>query len=223
MSLKLKALGSGLLMVAVSAFVTMGASATVNGHFTSEATEDHVLVKGASSFGTSHQITFQKEGSEGVVGCTNVKYHGTASGFAATTTQEISVRPTYEGCGTAGGPWGSIIIHIPAECGTNVFKFTSRTAGGHGTAHVECQITITHPNCDITVPKQTPSGGVIYTTTVENNKHAITAGLTFTGVTTHYESGICIFLGTTHAHVMSGSATLWGESKTGARVGITAT
>lgn len=224
MSLKLKILGLGLLAVmATTAFAAVNASATVNGHFTSEATEHHLIVKGTDAFGSPHQLVF-REGNNTGISCTHSTYHGTLSGPAATTTQSIEVRPEYKNCATEGGAWGSIPVHVPAACGTNVFKFTSRTPPGHGTVHVECTITITHPNCTITVPSgQTPTGGITYETDMRNNKHSITANVTVEGIKGEFHGGACIFLGTNHTFTMKGSSTFWGENTAGEAVGVTAT
>lgn len=226
MSLKFKILGLGLLAVmATSAFAAVNASALTTGHFTAEPAvgDHHVIVKGTDAYKTAHQLVFKEVGAAEGISCTDSEYHGTLSGAAATTTQAIQVRPTYKNCATESGAWGSVAVHVPAACGTNVFEFTSRSAG-HATVHVRCAIQVTHPNCTINIPAQTPhSGGVTYTTTTEINKHAITLNSTVGGITANYEGGICIFLGTSHTYEMTGSATVWGEDTATNRVGITAT
>lgn len=223
MTNKSKALGLALFAAtAVAALAAASAAASVNGHFTSDVQEHHVILKGTSAFGTAHQTVF-REGTNTGFTCTHNLFHGTASGTSATTTQEISLRPEYKGCATENGSWGELAVHVPTGCGTNVYKITSRSAGGHDTVHVECEITITHPNCTLKVPKQTPAGGVTYTAVTEAGVSAITADITATGITIHYEGGICIFLGTTHTFAMNGSITLWSESTAGNRVSTTAT
>lgn len=225
MSLKLKVLGLGLLAIlATSAFAVTNVSATVTGHFTSEATEHHLILKGTDAFGSSHQLVFREEGKSGGISCTDAEYHGTVSGLSATTTQTIELTPTYTNCGTVeGGTWGEVIVDHSAGCGTNVYKFTSRTPNGHGTVHIECALTITHPNCEITIPKQTPTGGITYTTGVRNNKHDITGDVTVKSIIGQNHGGICIFLGTHHTFEMNGNTTVWGENTDGGAVGITAT
>jgi hypothetical protein len=102
-----------------------------------------------------------------------------------------------------------------------VFEFTS---GNPGTVHVKCLITITHPNCEITVPVQTPhSGGVTYNTVTEGGKHALTLSVNVGGITGQFHGGLCIFLGTNHTFNMTGSATVWGEDKDNLRVNVTHT
>ena len=225
MSIKLKVLGLGLLAVlATSAFAVMNASATTpaNSHFTAEppAGDHHVIIKGTDAFGSPHQLVFHPDtGGDGIT-CTHAEYHGTVSGAASTTTQAIQVRPTYKNCATTSGTWGEVTVDVPTACGTNVYEFTSGTPG---TVHVNCEITITHPNCTIKVPKQTLNPTINhYTTGTRLNKHDIT--LDFDAhVTSHYEGGICIFLGTTHTSTMTGNSTVWGEDTNGNPIGITAT
>src|SRR6187549_331670 len=215
MTLKLKMLGLGLLaLLATSAFAAVNASAIVNGHFVAEPPTHHLIVKGTESI-PGHFLQFHETKTPTEYGstieCTHVKYHGTLTGLAATTTQSVEVRPEYINCATNGGVWGEVKVDVPAECGTNVFKLTSRTPPNHGTVHVECVIKITHPNCEMTVPKQTAGGGIVYDTHPNVVPHAITATVTATGITTQYHGGICVFLGTTHTFDMTGNSTFWGE------------
>jgi len=219
----LKALGLGLL-AAMAVAATGGGSATANtsGHFVSEAKEHYLVVKGISS-GAIHSVNFQRtvngEPSGEPIRCTSVTYHGTLAGSAATTSQEISLWPRYEGCSTSGIAPHNIAIDIPTGCQTNVLKFTS---GVPGTVHVECEITFTHPNCTTRIPKQTLSGAT-YTTVTESEINALTIDLSFASTTIHYEGGVCVFLGTTQTFDLAGSLTLWGEDTEGNRVGITHT
>jgi len=218
MSLKLKFLALGVLaIVATSAFTVMNASAEdqPESHFTSEV--DHVIVKGTDAFGSDHALQFHGESGDAIT-CTHATYHGTVDELD-TTTQAIQVRPHYTNCATSSGAWGSVTVHVPAGCGTNVYEFTS---GNPGTIHVNCQITITHPNCTIRVPVQTVNGAT-YTQVTEENKHAITLDIHATNITSQYEGGICIFLGTSHSSTMTGNATVWGEDTAGERVHVTAT
>lgn len=221
MNLPRKVVGLSIAAImAMSALVAMSASATTpaNSHFTSEAAEHHLILKGTDAYGTAHQIVFFPDAGGSGIACTHTHYHGTLSGLAATTTQTIQLRPTYTGCGTETGTWGEIVTHVPTTCGTNVLEFTSGTPG---TLHINCEMTKTHPNCTIKVPKQTVSGAH-YTTETRLSKHSLTIDIN-TSMTTHYESGICVFLGTTHTHTMQGSFTLWGEKTDGTPVGITHT
>jgi|SRR6187549_380189 len=226
MSTKLKALGlSVIATLAMSAVAVVNASATdpsPTSHFTSEATEHHLIIKGTDAFGTTHALKFF-EGSNTPISCTHSTYHGTLSGIPATTTQSIEIRPSYSSCATTTGTWGEVVVHVPAGCGTNVFKITSRTPPSHGTVHIECEIKITHPNCEITIPKQTPKGGIVYDTDTRNLKHSITGTVTVEEITGHFHGGICVFLGTNHLFKMEGSATFWGENTAGNPVGVTAT
>ncbi|HYP56607.1 MAG TPA: hypothetical protein VEQ41_09975 [Solirubrobacterales bacterium] len=222
MSLKLKVFSLGVLaVVAASALAVVNAGAVTppGSHFLSHSAEHHLVIKGTDGFGTGHAMKFRGESGEAIT-CTHSTYHGTLTGSAATTTQAFQVRPHYTKCATEGGSWGSVTIHVPAACGTNVIEFTS---GNPGTVHVNCQITITHPNCTIRVPVQTSSGAT-YTPFAESNASALTIDVSGQEeLTSHYEAGICVFLGTAHKHKLEGQATFWGEHTSGSRVGITHT
>jgi hypothetical protein len=226
---KLRILGAGVLaVVAVGAVAAGGASAVTpaNSHFTTEAPEHHVILKGTETFPGNHNLSLQRTVGGQASGepwkCTHVGYHGTLSGVAVTTTQSISLRPDYTGlnnCSTGAIPPHNMVIHVPTGCGTDVLQFTS---GNPGTMHLLCPITITHPNCEMRVPAQTKSG-VTYTTVVEGNRHALTLDINFQSTTVHFESGFCVFLGTVQTFHTVGSITLWGEDTLGNRVGITHT
>lgn len=223
MSIRFKILGLGLLAVmATGALAAVNASATQNGHFASHAVEHHLILKGTDAHGTAHQLVFSKPGQTGI-SCTHTTYHGTISGIAATKTSQITLRPHYTGCATTTGNWGEVTVDVPQTCGTEVFKFTSRTPNGHGTVHVNCTIEITHPNCTITVHPQTPTGGIVYKKDPSAVPAALTPEVTVTGITATYH-GICQLLGTNQTgYEMTGSVALWGENTVGQKVGITAT
>lgn len=221
MSLKLKVLGLGLLAVmATSAFSVMNASAVVSGHFTSDTS--HTLLVGEETK-PAHQVKLQI-GNNTKIECTVAKFTGT-TGLTAT---EVTITPTYSECTTEGGPTPHNVLVTMNGC-DYVFKSNSTT---HGTVEVVCPpekaIEIHHPNCTVTVPAQIPSattltGGVTYTTTTENGKHALTANVTVANIHAQYHGGICIFLGTPQTSTMTGSATLRGTNTAGEPVGITTT
>lgn len=223
MSMKLKVLGLGLIAVlATSSFAVVNASAQLSGHFTSDT--HHIILKGTDAYKTNHQLVFRETGAAEGISCTDSEYHGTvqlpSGGQTPTTTQAVTVTPSYTNCATESGTWGEVTVHHEASCATQVFKFTS---GNPGTVHVECPVTITHPNCRIVVPKQTPSGGIVYHTIEEGGKHALTGTVAVTNITGHYEGGLCVFLGTKHTFEMNGNVTIWGEDTEKNRVNITAT
>jgi len=216
MSMKLKVLGLGLLAVmATSAFAVMNATAETGGHFTSDV--HHTTIVGAEKEG--HKLEFTVGSS--AISCTSAEYHGTIS---ATTVESVTVAPNWENCYTT--PESSEFGIDENGCD---FTFTigrEGQAAKHHTVHLTCPtgetIEITHANCTIHVPPQTLTG-VTYNTVTEAGKHAITLESTVQNITTHYESGICIFLGTSQTGEMHGSATVWGEDTNGNRVNITAT
>jgi hypothetical protein len=234
MSIKLKILGLGVLAVmATSAFAAVNASALSNGHFTAEPTEHHLILKGTEATPGNHNLSFYRLNSDGTtasgspIKCTHAAYEGTLPlegkpGTEATTTQAVQVRPTYKECSTGAEPPHNIPIDISTGCKNNVFEFKS---GGTGTVNVNCDITITHPSCHISIlaSENKNLSGVTYTTTTESNKHALTMNVNVNGIKGTFVSGICVFLGTKHTFEMIGSVTVWGENTAGGRVGITHT
>jgi hypothetical protein len=200
MKIKLGALS--LIAAAVaSASAAASALALTNGHFTSEAGEHHVIIKGTEAINTPHHILVYDIRNEAghpkanslIEECTHVVYHGTLSGAATTTSSAIQIRPNYNKCATFGAPQGedTVVFHAPAACGTNVFELTN---GSTGTVHLNCTITITREECEITIPPQT-AGSVTYTTTTENLKHALIANVKLTTLSASYHAGLCVLLG----------------------------
>jgi len=229
MSRKLKTLGLGLLAVmATSAFVAMNSNATVGGHFTNDAVNGHTIVTGTVTTGSTHGLAFVKEGGnpDAESTCHLVIYTGTIN---AATVQSVTITPAWDNCTT--GTFGSEISFGVHENGCT-FTFTSgKTGETHHTADVVCPagkaIEITHPNCTIKIPPQSlgggSKGGIVYTTTVENNKHGFTLDMTVKGVTSHYEAGICVFLGTTQNSEVKGSVTVRATDTAGTLVNLTET
>ena len=215
MSLKLKALGLGILAtLAMSAVAVMNASAESTGHFTSDVTSTTIL--GTEVLGTEHRTELTAHGLEGGVVCDEVSYHGHVAG---TTTTDISIFPTYKKCHTTPSAVDTTTVTMN-EC---YYTFTS---GGTRTVHLKCPpnkaIEVHHPNCTITIPEQTVAG-VIYDVIVENGKHIITLTANTVQFTTEYHGGICIFTGTHHTGTLHGSATVRGFDTLGKQVNITAT
>lgn len=224
MSLKLKVLGLGLLAVmATSAFAVANAGATLGGHFTNDAANGHAVVTGTEITGSAHQLAFVREGGAAAdeITCHNASYTGTVN---ALTVQSVTITPAWSNCTTGTEGTGTAFEVHEGDC---VLTFTSgKTGEANHTVDVVCGksagFTITHPSCHITVPPQT-TRGVTYTTTVESNKHAITLNVAVKGITSYYESGICVFLGTTQKSEMKGSVTIKATNTTGEAVNITET
>ena len=223
MSTKIKTLGIGVAaMLAVGAVASISASAKVTGHFAHDGNGGHAILTGTE--GGTHRVKFSFDNGTHFE-CEVVHYHGTA---AASTVTAIDLTPTYTGCHTEGGAPGSVVIdanncHLRLYSNTNA---SSHAPSEHATMDYLCpvgaSVVITHPNCTIRLPTQ-PLKGVTYTTIVEDAKHALTVNMTVSGKTAHYESGICIFLGTTHAGATTGSFTLGAFDTAGQRVNLTAT
>lgn len=221
MSIKLKALGLGLLAVlATSAFAAMNATAETGGHFVHHGPTNHATVVGEETLGTEHTLDFISEGGS-EIGCTVADYHGTV---AAKTVESITIFPTWEECYTTGST-----TKFDVDENGCWFTFTIGRKGQtapHHTVHLLCPtgetIEITHPSCRIHIPPQTLTG-VTYKEDEVGGKKAITLESTVKNITSHYESGICVFLGTKHLAEMVGSVTVWGEDTEGKRIDITAT
>ena len=223
MSIKLKALGLGLLAVlAMSALAVTNASAIRSGHFSQDSGGTATITGTQTS---THKVKFHTDHGTPIE-CTSAHYHGKAT---TATTQEILVTPTYSDCHTEGSA-----TNIPVHTNECHFKFTSNSnASTHSptedaTTGLVCPpgvsgVIVTHPNCTMRMPPQTVKG-VTYTTITVNNKHAITLNVTVnTAITAHYEGGICIFLGTTHQGSMTGSAIVEGFDSKGNPINLTAT
>jgi hypothetical protein len=220
MSLKLKAVGLGLLaMMVTGAFAVMNATAETGGHFVSE--KAHTVLKGSEA-APNHQIKFAVDGGTPIE-CTQVTYSGTTE---ATTVTAVTIKPHYTHCKTEGGT-STPEEEVEVTMNGCDYVFTiGKKAASHNTVDVVCgaqAIEIHHPNCTITVPGQTVTGMTYGTDTTPGGKHAITATATISNIVAQYHGGICIFLGTTHSATMTGSATLSGTTATGEEVGITAT
>ncbi len=221
MSLKLKAICLGIFAtLAVGGFAAVNAGAEVGGHFVWDG-DDHIEVRGTES-GT-HRLHFKSHGSEGEIGCEEASYHVTVDD-PDTTLDYVDVTPTYKNCYTT--PSGTKFAVHHDGC---VYRFTVTKNSGNATeqdVHLICPaggaITITHPNCTITVGPQTVDDAVTYTTSFENGKHTITMDVNAKFQTT-YHGGICIFLGTNQVGTLSGSVTVAGFNTAGNEVNITAT
>jgi hypothetical protein len=224
MGIKTRMLCAGVLaVIAAGGVAVVNAGATSGGHFVFGSHHVGYTIEE----GSEHRIHFLSAGgSEGErIGCETSGYHGTHKNTLATTTTNITVIPTWSNCYTTASPGTKFDIH---ENGCDLlFTVRPNPETNHNTIHMVCPagkaIVLTHPNCEVTIPPQTPTGGAIYKTTVENGVHAITLELT-AGLATQYHGGICIFLGTNQTSTMSGSATLTAKDiPTGSPTHITAT
>jgi hypothetical protein len=221
MSLKLKVLCTGLLAVMATSAFAVNAGATIGGHFTNDAPNGHATIIATETTGTLHTLHFLKEGgsAEESITCHNAIYTGTIN---ALTVQSMTVTPLWADCTT--GSQGTAFDIDENGC---TLTFTSgKTGQTHHTVGYQCPagkaIEITHPNCTIRVPPQTVSG-ITYTTTIEATKHALTMDVTAKGMTSHYEAGICIFLGTSQKMELKGSVTIKAADTNGNPVNLTET
>jgi hypothetical protein len=218
MSLRLRGLGLAVLAIgAVGAFAAMNASATVSGHFVSDAVGGHTIVNQSINPALSHSFNVSIEGGARIE-CEQASVQGTAS---TATMQAVKGAMTLGECHTEGAAPGTVTVHMNGCTGEG----TSNSSGS-GTGHLLCPVgktvELTHPNCTIKVPPQT-SGGFTYTNVTDEGKHTITVDVNSTGYTVHYESGICVFLGTTHTASITGSTIVRATDTNGQRVNITST
>jgi hypothetical protein len=222
MSLKLKALGLGLLAaMAFSAVAVMNASANGAGHFVSTG-NTHVEVKGFAGPGTSHNLHLVNHGLEGEIGCATQSYTATTT---TETTTSITVTPAYAGCTTTSNAQA-----VPVDVNGCTYTFTvaaGTTNSTEQTVHLVCptgkKIEITHPNCTVSVHPQTVNTGLTYTTTVSGSGvHEITMDVNVQFVQTRH--GLCQFIApTTGNGTLKGSVTVKGFNTAGGQVPITAT
>ena len=225
MSIKLKALGLGLLAaLAVSAVTVMNASAEsqATGHFTCEV--EPCTVKGEES-GT-HQLELGVPGLTGIV-CDKASYSATA---ATKTVTDLTVTPTYAECHTTGTGTGSKPGEVIVDVNGCTYTFTQPNKEAAKTEHtvdLVCPtgktIIVTHPECEITIDPINGLKGVGYTTILENNIHAITLTSNVSGFSATFHKGVCVLLGTNHTGTLSGSATVKGFNGSNEQKGITAT
>lgn len=239
MRFRLKALGLSVLAItAFAAYTVVNASATTTGHFESDV--EHASVVGTESHHTSHFLRFQRTEPTGTftgdpIVCTNANYSGTVIGKTQTV---LEITPSYSTCSTTiENPEHDEVKVTMNGCKYTFFSNSNASTHNptaHGTVAIDCEIgkaiEVHHPNCTMTVKAQTPSsnpvrltGGVTYTTTLENNKHALTVNVTVGHIASEFHGGICIFLGTNKLFDMNGSVTVKGTNTAGDQVNITAT
>jgi hypothetical protein len=207
--MKLKVLGAAFLaFAATSAFAVTHVSATTAGHFTHEGATNNTIITGHE-----HQLEFIRlaAGTYNTTGepiiCNTSQYTGKVE---AKTVTSIQMFPKYTDCTTTS----SGVTVFQNHCS---YTFSSQGAGKHGTVVIDCPagkaIEITTPGCVTRVPAQTTAStlteGVSYKTVAEG-KLALTAEVTVNTITVHFESGICVFLGTAHKFEMKGSVTVKG-------------
>jgi hypothetical protein len=179
------------------------------------------------TLGTNHNVVLSFDGGT-PFDCTVSTYAGSATGE---TVEEITVAPNYAECDTTPiePPHNMNIIENGCKFTftVNTTPATShnalRVGGCESSSHGVKGIAILHPNCTIVIPEQTATG-VTYDNVAPSGKNEIILTSTLTTLTAHYETGICVFLGTKHTAALTGSMTVQGfDSNSGERVGITAT
>jgi hypothetical protein len=222
MSIKLKALGLGLLAtMAIGAFAVMNASATTGGHFVSDVA--HTEIKGMEDKNV-HQLEFTFHGLSGGIICDTVSYSATTT---VSTVTELLVTPSYAGCHTTGEAAGTVTVSVNG-C---KYRFTVAPGGNETehTVHLECPagqgILVTHPNCEVRITPQTINTGLTYTRTTNafTGRHEITLESSLQFNIEYHGSKICVLTGTNHVGTLKGSATVQGFNTEGAQVNVTAT
>lgn len=215
--MKLKILGMALLAVtATSALAAMNASALPSGHFYHHAAQEKAAITAHDGSDFIHRLHFSRlaagshtETTGESITCTTSEYTGEVATRTATT---IEVFPVYKECFTTNQQTTNHkeVTVKPNGCS---YTFHSQGTRKHGTVTIDCPtpgIEIIHPNCTIRVPGQTTAStlteGISYTQVGDE----LTAHVTVNTITGHFESGICIFLGTSHKFEMKGSVTVKG-------------
>lgn len=216
MNRKIKAVAlCAVVASALGVFAVAKASATTGGHFTSASAHTNLF----GSEGGGHTTGLTLHGLEGAIECLSTSYSGTTS---ATTVTEVTITPTYGTCQTKGATHGTSPVAMN-EC-DYVFKI-GKLRKEANTVSIACPpgkaIIISHPNCTITVLPQSTTG-VVYKTTIESGKHALTIEISL-AFNTQYHGGICIFTGTNHTATLKGAITMKGVDTEGMPIGITAT
>jgi hypothetical protein len=229
MSLKIKALGLGLIAaLALSAVAVLSASAETGGHFTSE--QEHVILVGSEGGAEDHTTQFNApELSSEPIQCTEVSYTGTIQSASKTVT-EATIQPTYKKCwlgAHSGEPNATVKMN---ECDYVFTVKKLQVESSDSTVHVVCpegkkiELVLSSLGCTLTIPAQTPAGGVVYKTKGTGQTHELTVEVTVTGITYEAHSGFCIFVATHHTDgKLTGSVTVKGTNTAGEQVGITAT
>jgi hypothetical protein len=224
MSLKIKALGLGLIAaLALSAVAVLSASAETGGHYLTE--EEHAILK--VSEGEEEGVKHKQElvfPPIGPIHCPKVSYGATTTQFTVT---EITITPTYEECTVTK-------TNEPVDITMNgcAYLFTVRKVRPqerHNTVDIECptgkKIVIHVTNvCTIEVGPQTLKQGAVYRTRGSGKTHELTVENTGRVFYTR-ESGLCALLGTTPEEEgeMAGSFTLKAFNTVGEQIGLTAT
>jgi len=208
----------GLVFLAALSIIgtnVIAASATVTGHFTSDSAVE-TLLDISEPTGTAHAL--KVTGGTTEVTCHKATYNSKIMGA---TVISVIVTPTYENCTDQSGGAASVTMN---GCR---FEIKSRTTG-HGTTHLLCsagvKVQVHAAGNTLSFSPQTPTkGGLTYTTTTENGKHALTVDVTAEEL--HYEChGTCMFSGTNRVNgTLTGSVTVTGTDPNGSPINITST
>jgi len=180
MSLKLRALGLGLIaaaamsavaiMTTINAATTTTAVAKTGGHFVTDDPSGHTILKGEDKLANT-PIFLDHHNKEAKVFCKkDLKYHGT---ITAQTVTELTLTPTIsteDECVaeiTIGGGKQTFTAHIDMNGCDFVFTI-GETFNEHNTTHLKCpagndvRVTVTGlfgSTCTITIKPQTPAIG----------------------------------------------------------------
>ncbi|HEX8690626.1 MAG TPA: hypothetical protein VF729_10340, partial [Solirubrobacterales bacterium] len=200
----------GVLVLIAAAFSAAITNAETGGHYTSDTS--HTIVKGVEE-GTE-RTEFSFTGVEGKISCDDASYEGTLS---ATTTTSVTLTPKLAKCRTTGqeNTW-----NIDTN-GCAYVLTIGKKASGANTMDIECpagkSIEITHPNCTIKIAPQT--GIQITLDIIFLPRLHLKLTIKFT-IKASYESGVCVFLGTSQTGELGGSVLLKGFDTAGEQVDL---
>jgi hypothetical protein len=235
MSLKAKATSLGLLaalaasalaLATIQSTTNITAQAETGGHFYTNDTSGHTILKGEDKIGNTLTFTDEHYAAAKATCKKDTTYEGT---LTAQTVTEITLTPKFSECEALG---------FPAHIDTNGcdFVFTiGKTFNQDNTTHIKCpvgkhlQITATSPfgTCTITIKAQTPAAGSGYYKPLEEIEHEITVKPTLRSVHAQYLGGFAkcgVAEGTTTVKGrIDGRIALKAFTTAGVQKGITAT
>jgi hypothetical protein len=221
---KLKALGA-LLSAALmlGALAVVSAPAETGGHFVSEVAHTELKGQQENGFNELHDAI-------GSVLCEEASFTGTTN---ATTVESVTIVPKYGKCRN-----GTNTVTVDMNGCSYTFTVGKKAATADNTVHLLCptgqSVTLTiffeHSStlaCTVHLKPQTPTGGVVYTTTGSGATHGITADITVKGIVVTRTPGFfggCLFAPENGTNgELTGFATLNGFNTEGKQVGVTAT
>lgn len=222
MSHKLKLLSVCLILGLVTIAIRGSAvSAEAGGHFLIE--EDHVTLTGIQN----QKIEFHDPTLENM-SCQSVELEGTPFSQETTFTF-VLVEPRYTNCKFAGGGLSGSFQFNGCLYQLTFGKDVSKDNTVHFVCppgqKIETNLSLGSLKCTLTMPPQTPEGGISYEATVINGKSALLATFTLKGIIVETDATSPAFCAkaTTAVSELTGTAWIWAHNLNGDPVGISVT